>query len=203
MREVEVTKLSSFPLCLLSPCDKLTYFSGKIYEQGKLRDRASSPCMGTQAGQTPGTPAPDLSVRTKGTALLADSSSNTLVSLWIICSGKRGRMYLASVHVLSVITRCSCIAFLCITGFKFQFFFLPYSFAAAGQALKETCAVATSVIFPALQQGWAEAEISSLIFSRQLCCRWHHWGNTHQHLLFTLTAKALLSSPRSATQTIF
>lgn len=132
----------------------LLIFQGKYTNKGSLETEHHPPAWEHRQGQTPGTPAPDLSVRTKGTALLADSSSNTLVSLWIICSGKRGRMYLASVHVLSVITRCSCIAFLCITGFKFQFFFLPYSFAAAGQALREPCAVATSVIFPAARMSW-------------------------------------------------
>lgn len=131
----------------------LLIFIGKCRNKGSLGPEQHPPAWEHRQGQTPGAPAPDLSVRTKGTASLADSSSNTLVSLWIICSGKRDRTYLASIHVLSVITRCGCIPFLCITGFEFQFFFLSYSFAAAGQALREPCAVSTSVTFPVLQQG--------------------------------------------------
>lgn len=52
---------------------------------------------------------------------------------------------------------------------SFLFFFHTHS-QLLGRIRRKPSAVVTSVTFPVSQQGWAAAEISSLMFSRHLCC---------------------------------
>lgn len=73
---------------------------------------------------------------------------------------------------LNAIMRHRCIPLLFITVSRFHFFFCFFHIhlRLLSRVWRKPSAVVTSVTFPASQQGWAVAEISSLMFSSKLCC---------------------------------